>query len=109
MAPHLTRIRLEHWLLSAILLLALGLRVAAIDYDLPAIFHPDEPAVIRISREMFATGAPHPPLFHYPSPIFYNNTPAYTPPYLPGRPTPAFASRARILPPGPGAQGPRSL
>ena len=33
MAPHLTRIRLEHWLLSAILLLALGLRVAAIDYD----------------------------------------------------------------------------
>ena len=33
MAPHLTRIRLEHWLLSAILLLALGLRVAAIDYE----------------------------------------------------------------------------
>lgn len=98
MAPHLTRIRLEHWLLSAILLLALGLRVAAIDYDLPAIFHPDEPAVIRISREMFATGDLNPHFFDYPSLIFYSNALAYAPLYVAGRLTGAFDSRADILP-----------
>jgi 4-amino-4-deoxy-L-arabinose transferase-like glycosyltransferase len=98
MAAHLTRIRLEHWLLSAILLLALGLRVAAIDYDLPDIFHPDEPAVIRISREMFATGDLNPHFFDYPSLIFYSNALAYTPLYLAGRLTGAFDDRADILP-----------
>lgn len=98
MAAHLKRIRLEHWLLSAIVLLALGLRLAAIDYDLPAIFHPDEPAVIRISREMFATGDLHPHFFDYPSLIFYTNALAYTPLYLGGRLSGAFDSRADILP-----------
>ena len=82
MAAHLTRIRLEHWLLSAILLLAVGLRVAAIDYDLPDIYHPDEPAVIRISREMFATGDLNPHFFDSPSLIFYSNALIYTPLYL---------------------------
>lgn len=98
MAAHLTRIRLEHWLLSAILLLALGLRLAAIDYDLPDIYHPDEPAVIRISREMFATGDLNPHFFDYPSLIFYTNALAYTPLYLGGRLTGAFDDRADILP-----------
>jgi len=98
MAAHLTRIRLEHWLLSAILLLALGLRVAAIDYDLPAIFHPDEPAVIRISREMFATGDLNPHFFDYPSLIFYSNALVYAPFYLGGRLSGAFDDRSDILP-----------
>ena len=98
MAAYLTPIRLEHWLLSAILLLAVGLRVAAIDYDLPDIYHPDEPAVIRISREMFATGDLNPHFFDYPSLIFYGNALAYTPLYLGGRLTGAFDSRADILP-----------
>ena len=98
MVAHLKRTRLEHWLLSAIVLLALGLRLAAIDYDLPTIFHPDEPAIIRISREMFATGDLHPHFFDYPSLIFYSNALAYTPYYLGGRLTGAFDSRADILP-----------
>ena len=98
MVAYLTRIRLEHWLLSAVLLLAFGLRVAAIDYDLPDIYHPDEPAVIRISREMFATGDLNPHFFDYPSLIFYGNALAYTPLYLAGRLTGAFDDRADILP-----------
>jgi 4-amino-4-deoxy-L-arabinose transferase-like glycosyltransferase len=98
MAATITRIRLEHWLLSAILLLALGLRLAAIDYDLPVILHPDEPAVIRISREMFATGDLHPHFFDYPSYIFYSNALAYTPLYVAGRLSGAFDGRADILP-----------
>jgi 4-amino-4-deoxy-L-arabinose transferase-like glycosyltransferase len=98
MTAHLTRIRLEHWLLSAILLLALGLRLAAIDYDLPDIYHPDEPAVIRISREMFATGDLNPHFFDYPSLSFYSNALAYAPLYLSGRLTGAFDDRADILP-----------
>lgn len=95
---HLKRIQVEHWLLSAIVLLALALRLPAIDYDLPYVLHPDEPAVIRISRDIFATGDLNPHFFEYPSLIFYTNALVYTPLYLSGRLTGAFDSRDDIVP-----------
>ena len=94
---YLKRVRVEHWLLAAIVLLALALRLPAIDYDLPYILHPDEPAVIRISRDIFATGDLNPHFFDYPSLIFYANAFAYTPLYLSGRLTGAFDSRDDII------------
>jgi len=94
----LKRIRVEHWLLMAIVLLALAIRLPAIDYDLPYVLHPDEPAIIRISREIFAGGDLNPHFFDYPSLIFYANALAYTPLYLSGRLTGEFDDRDDIVP-----------
>ena len=98
MAAYQKRIRIEHWLLLGIVLLAVGLRVPAIDYDLPHVFHPDEPAVIRVSREIFATGDLNPHFFDYPTLSFYANALAYTPFYLTGRLSGQFDSRSDVLP-----------
>ncbi len=91
------RVRIEYWLLVAIVLLAATLRLPSINYDLPYIFQPDEPVVIHISREIFVSGDLNPHFFDYPSLIFYTNALAYTPLYLSGRLTGAFDARDDIM------------
>ena len=91
------RSRPELALLLAILLMAAALRLPAIDFDLPYILHPDEPAVIRISRDIFAGGDLNPHFFDYPSLVFYANALAYTPLYLSGRLTGEFDARDDIV------------
>jgi hypothetical protein len=48
--------RIELSLLVIILLVALGLRVWAIDFGLPYLYHPDEPSKIEIAQNIVKTG-----------------------------------------------------
>lgn len=79
-------------LLGAILLLALAIRVWGIAYDLPYVYHPDEPAMIQRSLHMLKTGDLNPHFFHWPSLPFYLNALAYVPYYLLGRQLVGFKS-----------------
>lgn len=69
----------------AILLVAFLVRVWGINYDLPYIYHPDEPGYITISQNIFKTGDLNPHFFNYPSLFFYINALAYIPYYLVGK------------------------
>lgn len=84
-------------MLLGVVLLAAVLRLAAIDHDLPYVYHPDEPAIIQISREMFASGDLNPHFFDYPSLIFYGNAAVYAPLYLKGWLSGEFRNPADIL------------
>lgn len=79
------RVKRESILISSIFLIALFLRVWAVDYDLPYIYHPDEPGYIMISQNIFKTGDLNPHFFNYPSLFFYINALAYVPYYLFGK------------------------
>ncbi|TGK62444.1 phospholipid carrier-dependent glycosyltransferase [Leptospira wolffii] len=56
-----------------------------INYDLPFIFHPDEPTNFEVSRRMFSLGTLNPLFFSYPSLSFYANFLAIGPYYLFGK------------------------
>ena len=60
-------------MIGLILLTALGVRVWGINYDLPYIYHPDEPWPIRIGYYMLVTGDYNPHFFDWPSLIIYVN------------------------------------
>ena len=60
-----------------ILLLAFALRTWGINYDLPYIYHPDEPGYISIALNIVKTGDLNPHFFNYPSLFFYINSFAY--------------------------------
>lgn len=87
------------FLLIAILLLALALRVWGIAHDLPYVYHPDEPAITLRSLRMLKTGDLNPHFFHWPSLPIYLNALAYVPYYLLGRVLGGFKSPADVLPP----------
>ena len=72
-------------LILFVLLVAVSFRVWGIGYDLPYIYHPDEPDNIARSQNMFKTGDLNPRFFHYPSLFFYVNSLAYIPYYLAGK------------------------
>lgn len=63
----------ERLVLIAILFAALFLRVWGAFFDLPYIYHPDEPQIIVAIQQMLSTHDPRPHLFFYPSLIFYVN------------------------------------
>jgi len=92
------RVNRESILISIIFLIALLLRVWAADYDLPYIYHPDEPGYITISQNIFKTGDLNPHFFNYPSLFFYINALAYVPYYLFGKLVGVFHSPNDILP-----------
>jgi 4-amino-4-deoxy-L-arabinose transferase-like glycosyltransferase len=71
--------------LCLILVLALLLRVWGIGYDLPYIYHADEPTNITISQRIFRSGDLNPHFFRYPSLFFYINASAHVPYYLIGK------------------------
>jgi 4-amino-4-deoxy-L-arabinose transferase-like glycosyltransferase len=56
-----------------IILIALSIRLWGISYDLPYIYHPDEPWPIRISYLMLKTGDFNPHFFDWPSFVIYIN------------------------------------
>jgi 4-amino-4-deoxy-L-arabinose transferase-like glycosyltransferase len=59
--------------LLAILLVAFGLRWWGAFFDLPYIFHPDEPVNLQIIQSMLANHDPDPHAFLYPSLLYYIN------------------------------------
>lgn len=79
---HITK---EAILLALILVLALFVRIWGANYDLPFIYHPDEPNYIIIIQNIFKTGDLNPHFFNYPSLFFYINALAYLPYYLIGK------------------------
>jgi 4-amino-4-deoxy-L-arabinose transferase-like glycosyltransferase len=58
--------------------LALLLRTTALGYDLPNIYHPDEPIYINIIQSIYQ-GDLNPHFFNYPTLFFYLNALAYLP------------------------------
>jgi 4-amino-4-deoxy-L-arabinose transferase-like glycosyltransferase len=85
--------------LVGIVLIALFLRLWGIGYDLPNIYHPDEPVAIDITQTMLKTGDLNPHFFHWPSLLFYVNLLAYIPYYLVGKLLGAFQTLENILAP----------
>jgi 4-amino-4-deoxy-L-arabinose transferase-like glycosyltransferase len=75
----------EKIILATILLLAFLLRIWTINYDLPFIYHPDEPRYITISQNIFKTGDLNPHFFNFPSLFLYINASSYIPYYFIGR------------------------
>lgn len=85
--------------LLLILALALLLRVWGLGYDLPFIYHPDEPVTISVSQGIFKTGDLNPHFYHYPSLFFYINAFAYIPYYLAGKLLGGLCSRQDVAAP----------
>ena len=93
------RVNRESILIGTISLAALLVRVWGVNYDLPYIYHPDEPHYIIISQNIFKTGDLNPHFFNYPSLFFYINALAYIPYYLLGKLIGVFHTPNDILPP----------
>ncbi|HXF70054.1 MAG TPA: glycosyltransferase family 39 protein [Thermoflexus sp.] len=93
------RINRNAILSGLILLAALLVRVWGINYDLPYIYHPDEPGYVTISQNIFKTGNLNPNFFNYPSLFFYINAIAYIPYYIFGKLIGVFKTPNDILPP----------
>ncbi len=89
----------ESILVGIILLTSLAVRVWGVNYDLPYIYHPDEPVYITISQNIFKSGDLNPHFFNYPSLFFYINALAYVPYYLFGQMAGMFHTPSDILPP----------
>ncbi len=81
-----------------IIIISIAFRVWGITYDLPYVYHPDEPVSIAISRNMFVTGDLNPHFFGYSSLPLYINALAYIPYYFFGKPVGVFQTRSDILP-----------
>ncbi len=87
-------------LLLAVLMVALALRLWGAFYDLPYIYHPDEPHNLRLAQTIFKSGDLNPHWFEYPSLFYYINAAAYVPYYLIGKGLGLFAAPTDL----PGAQ-----
>jgi 4-amino-4-deoxy-L-arabinose transferase-like glycosyltransferase len=86
-------------LLASLVLMAVSLRLWGIGFDLPYIYHPDEPVPIAISQNMLKTGDLHPHFFHWPSLLFYINLLAYIPYFFIGKLVGIFRTPYDILAP----------
>ncbi len=85
----------EYIILLTIIVFGFSIRLIGFDYDLPYIYHPDEPTNIRVIQRIFK-GDPNPHFFNYPSLFFYINAATYIPYYLYGKFTGAFHARIDI-------------
>jgi 4-amino-4-deoxy-L-arabinose transferase-like glycosyltransferase len=86
-------------LFAIIIIVSLAIRIWGINYDLPYIYHPDEPHSLTVSQNIFKTGDLNPHFFEYPSVFFYINALAYIPYYLFGKLQGVFTARSDILAP----------
>jgi 4-amino-4-deoxy-L-arabinose transferase-like glycosyltransferase len=77
--------RYAGWLMSGIVVLALGVRAWGLDFGLPSLYHPDEPTHVVIAQNMLKTGDLNPHFFDYPSLFFYIHALAYIPYFLVGK------------------------
>ena len=91
--------RTTRLLLGAILVTAFLMRVWGIDYDLPYIYHPDEPMNIGVSHRIFSTGDLNPHFFNYPSLFFYINALGDAMYYYGGKFAGVFQTPGDLLPP----------
>lgn len=66
-------------LLILIVLLGVGVRVWGVAFDLPYIYHPDEPTNLGVIRSLYRTGDLNPHFFNYPSLFFYLHALLYVP------------------------------
>lgn len=80
------------------IIISIGFRVWGVHYDLPYIYHPDEPVSIEISQNMFVTGDLNPHFFGYSSLPLYINALAYFPYYYFGKLVNVFQTRNDITP-----------
>ena len=71
-------------IIAFLTIIAIGvlLRVWGIAYDVPYIYHPDEPTNIIISQNIVKNGDVNPHFFRYPSLFFYIRAAGYVPFYL---------------------------
>jgi 4-amino-4-deoxy-L-arabinose transferase-like glycosyltransferase len=88
----------RHLILLAIVALAMSLRVWGLAFDLPFVYHPDEPFNVAIVQSIFKTGDLNPHWFVYPSLFYYINALAYIPYYFGGLLRGAFHARQDIGP-----------
>ncbi|RMG97452.1 MAG: phospholipid carrier-dependent glycosyltransferase [Chloroflexi bacterium] len=93
------KVNRESITIAIILLIAISVRMWGINYDLPYVYHPDEPVYIIISQNIFKNGDLNPHFFNYPSLFFYINALAYIPYYLFGKLIGVFDAPNNILPP----------
>ena len=96
MLKHVNR---SYLFIALILLIGVSLRIWGLNYDLPYIYHPDEPLSLSIIQPLFKTGDLNPHFFQYPSVFYYINAIAYVPYYLIGKLLGIFTSRNDILAP----------
>lgn len=82
--------------LTAILVIAVALRLWGINFGLPYLYHPDEPGYVTIAQNMLKTGDLNPHFFNYPTLFFYLNALAYLPFYAAGRLIGVFQTAADI-------------
>ncbi len=80
------------------MLLGLALRLWGINYDLPYVYHPDEPIYLNAALNIFKTGDLNPHRFDNLSLIYYINGLALIPYYFVGKLLGIFAARADVLP-----------
>lgn len=85
-----------NWALIAILFLGLTLRLWAIGFGLPYIFHPDEGVPVNIALQILKTGDFNPHFYNWPSLLFYLNALLYFGYFLFGRLTGAFTSTSDL-------------
>ncbi len=90
------RVQRLNWLLIAIMLVGLGLRLWGIDFGLPYTYAADEPSRMGVSLAMLKTGDLNPHWLGYPHLAFYLNTIAYFLYFLVGRIAGIFATPADI-------------
>lgn len=82
--------------LGSLLVLAMALRVAGIGFDLPFVYHPDEPFNVAIVQSIFKVGDFNPHYFVYPTLFYYVNAIAYVPYYIAGSVLGLFHARQDI-------------
>ncbi|MBA3947666.1 MAG: glycosyltransferase family 39 protein [Herpetosiphonaceae bacterium] len=63
--------RRNYLIVGGLFLLALGLRVWALNWGLPSVEHPDEPALVEVVVRMLQQHDPNPHTFLYPSLFYY--------------------------------------
>ena len=84
------------WSLVGVLVIALGLRVWALNWGLPYLYDHDETQLVLRIQHIFKTGDLDPHQFAYGSVFFYVNALAYVPYYLVGSIAGRFHSPADI-------------
>lgn len=82
----------------AVLVLGIALRAFTLGYDLPYIYHPDEPVNVDITQQVFRSGDLNPHFFVYPSLLYYVNDAAYHVYYRIGRFAGTLRARSDIAP-----------
>jgi 4-amino-4-deoxy-L-arabinose transferase-like glycosyltransferase len=76
--------------MALLLIIALGLRLWGIGFDLPNLYHPDEYVYVNIALNIIKTGDFNPHFFQYPSLFLYVVAAAYIPYFL------LYASRGLV-------------